>query len=188
MHNISGQDQSPVLYIVVCAAPPTLKVHELLEPAQAVGWTACLVATPQAHSWLDVPRYTRLTGFPVRSVHKLPGEPDVLPSPDAIIVAPATFNTLNKWAAGICDTLALGLICEAIGLGLPLVALPYMNNAQARHPALEPSVERLRASGVTVLFGPDVMPLHRPRQGGQPFPWHLALEAVGAPRHAPPPE
>jgi Flavoprotein len=39
----------------------------------------------------------------------------VVVSPDAIIVAPATFNTINKWAVGISDTLALGLLTEAIG-------------------------------------------------------------------------
>jgi flavoprotein len=35
------------------------------------------------------------------------------------VVAPATFNTINKWAQGISDTLALGLLNEATGLGLP---------------------------------------------------------------------
>jgi phosphopantothenoylcysteine synthetase/decarboxylase len=153
--------------------------------AQAAGWAVCLVATPRAYQWLDVPHYIQLTGYKVRMDHKMPGEPDVLPDPDAIVVAPATFNTINKWAAGICDTLALGLLCEAIGLGLPLVALPYMNSAQADHPALVPSIDRLRTSGVQVLFGPEVMPLHAPRQGGQAFPWHLALDAVGRPRYAP---
>jgi flavoprotein len=29
-----------------------------------------------------------------------------------VIVAPATVNTINKWAAGICDTLALGILVE----------------------------------------------------------------------------
>jgi hypothetical protein len=35
-----------------------------------------------------------------------------LPPADAIAVAPATYNTINKWAAGISDTLALGILCE----------------------------------------------------------------------------
>jgi phosphopantothenoylcysteine decarboxylase len=99
--------------------------------------------------------------------------------PDAIIVAPATFNTINKWAAGIADTLALGLVCEAIGMGLPVVVLPYLNAAQAKHPALVASVERLRGCEVRVLFGPDVLPVHRPREGRrEQFPWHLTLAAL----------
>jgi hypothetical protein len=111
--------------------------------------------------------------------YKLPGEPDVLPEPDAIIVAPATFNTINKWEAGIADTLALGLLCEATGRGLPVVVLPYLNAAQAEHPALGEGIERLRRLGVRVLFGPDVLPLHQPRQGKRDqFPWHLTLPAL----------
>jgi hypothetical protein len=35
-----------------------------------------------------------MTGHPVRTSYKLPDEPDVLPPPDAILVAPATFNTV----------------------------------------------------------------------------------------------
>jgi flavoprotein len=31
----------------------------------------------------------------------MPDEPDELPAADAVVVAPATFNTVNKWAAGI---------------------------------------------------------------------------------------
>jgi hypothetical protein len=32
---------------------------------------------------------------------------------------------------------------------------------------------------VRVLFGPDVLPLHRPRQGKRDrFPWHLTLPAL----------
>src|SRR5215510_10655650 len=63
------------------------------------------------------------------------GRSDVLPPATAFAAAPATFNTINKWAAGISDTLALGLLNEAIGLGLPIVAVPWPNAALARHPA-----------------------------------------------------
>lgn len=66
---------------------------------------------------------TATAGHPVRSDYRQPDDPDVLPSPDAIAVTPATFNKINKWAAGISDTLALGLLIEAIGKRLPVVAL-----------------------------------------------------------------
>jgi hypothetical protein len=62
---------------------------------------------------------------------------------------------------------------------LPVVVLPYLNAAQAEHPALPESIERLRHLGVRVLFGPDVLPLHRPREGKrEKFPWHLAIAAL----------
>jgi hypothetical protein len=90
-------------------------------------------------------------------------------------------NTINKWAAGICDTLALGILVEGIGKKLPIVSLPFTNSAQAAHPAFEQNIEKLRSWGVQVLYGPDVYPLHAPGTSGRhldAFPWHLALEAV----------
>jgi hypothetical protein len=39
------------------------------------------------------------------------GEPRS-PKADAIIVAPATYNTISKWAAGVSDTYALGILAE----------------------------------------------------------------------------
>jgi hypothetical protein len=170
-----------VLYLVVCAAPPARDVYVLVDLAQKAGWDTCVVATPRAFQWIDGPGLSERTGHPVRHDYKLPGEPDLLPPPDAIIVAPATLNTINKWAAGISDTLALGLLCEAIGMELPVVVLPYLNAAQGKHPALVESIQRLRGCGVHVLFGPDVLPLHRPREGRRElFPWHMTLAALDA--------
>jgi phosphopantothenoylcysteine synthetase/decarboxylase len=85
-----------------------------------------------------------------------------LPPADAIAVAPATFNTINKWAAGHADTLALGILTEAYGLGIPVAAQPYVNSAQAAHPAYTASLERLESMGV--LFG-DYVP-QEPKTGG----------------------
>jgi phosphopantothenoylcysteine synthetase/decarboxylase len=174
---------SRVLYIIGCGAPPACEVQKLITPAQVADWDVCLILTPMATRFVDVAELAKLTGHPVRSDYKQPGDPDVLPEPDAIIVAPATCNTINKWANGISDTLALGLITEAIGKKLPLVALPFTNKAQAVHPAFERSIRDLRSYGVTVLYGPDVYELHEPGTGGQHldrFPWGKALEAVEA--------
>jgi phosphopantothenoylcysteine synthetase/decarboxylase len=174
--------QSHVLYVISCAAPPARDVHVLVSLAQAADWDVCVIATPSALNFLDVDRLRNLTGHPIRSAYKKPTEPDILPPPDAMIVAPATFNTINKWAAGISDTLALGLLTEAIGKRLPLVALPFVNSAQAQHPAFGRSVDQLRGCGVRVLLGPDVYELHEPGTGSRYlhlFPWRLALDSVG---------
>lgn len=84
----------------------------------------------------------------IRSAWRLPGEPRPFPPPDAVAVAPATFNTLNKWAAGISDTLALGTLNEAYGLGVPIGVLPCVGEALAAHPAYAASLRRLRGMGV----------------------------------------
>src|SRR5713226_2902872 len=170
-----------VLYVIACAAPPTGQVDRLVKLAHEQGWDACVLTTPSGRRFADVLGLEELTGHPVRSQYKDPGAPDVLPDPDAIIVAPATVNTINKWAAGICDTLALGILVEGIGKKLPIVALPFTNYAHAAHPAFEENIRKLRSWGVRILYGPDVYPLHAPGTGSQHldiFPWNLTLESI----------
>jgi phosphopantothenoylcysteine synthetase/decarboxylase len=167
-----------VLYLIVCASPRARHVGELVGRAQARGWTVCVVPTPQALKFIDRAALEQKTGFPVRSEYEQPGSADTLPTPDAMLVCPATFNTINKWAYGLADTLALALLTEAIGLGLPLVAAPALNSAQADHPAFERSVAALRAMGVTVLYGPGVYEPGPPGTGGRPYDWGLPLHAL----------
>jgi Flavoprotein len=172
---------SHVLYIIACAAPPAREIERLIGPAQDAGWDVCVLATPSATRFIDPAALEEQTGHPVRSDYKEPGTEDVLPPPDAIIVAPATLNTINKWAYGICDTLALGILVEAIGKKLPVVALPFTNHAHAAHPAFAENISKLRSWGVRVLYGSDIYPLHAPGTGSQHldiFPWNLTLEAL----------
>jgi len=53
---------------------------------------------------------------------------------------PATFSTIDGLALGISDTLALGLLNEGLGAGLPIIAVPWPNAARARNPAFQRSV------------------------------------------------
>ena len=142
----------------------------------------CLVMTPSARSWWaddDVKALAALTGHPVRHTYKHPDHADALPAADALLVAPATFNTINKWALDISDTLVLGLITEAIGLQLPVVALSYLNAAQAAHPALDRSVKLLREHGVDVLLGEGGFVPHVPKHGDvDAYPWAMAIAAL----------
>ena len=155
---------------------------QLVSLAQQRGWDVCVLTTPSGRRFTDPAALERQTGYPVRSEYKNPGEPDVLPDPDAVIVAPATVNTINKWAAGICDTLALGILVEAIGKRLPIVALPSTNQAHAAHPAFAENIGKLRSWGVSVLFGAGVHALPEPGAGGRPdrFPWSATLDALDA--------
>jgi phosphopantothenoylcysteine synthetase/decarboxylase len=169
------------LYVVACGSPAARNVGRLVGLAQRDGWDVCVVSTPDALKFLDLPGLAAQTGYPVRFAYRNPGDPELLPPADAMVVAPATVNTINKWAAGIADTLALGLVVEAVGLGLPLVALPFTNAAMAAHPAFGESIAKLRSWGVTVLFGEEVMRLHAPRTGEaylDAVPWHLAVMAL----------
>jgi phosphopantothenoylcysteine synthetase/decarboxylase len=173
-----------VLYVIACGSPAARRVGVLVELAIEAGWDVCVVASPDGRKFLDVPTLAAQTGHPVRSHYKNPGEPDVLPEADALVVAPATVNTIAKWAAGIADTLPLGLLVEGIGKGLPIVALPVTNSAMSAHPAFGEAIAKLRAWGVTVLYGDEVLPLHPPGTGDalvDAIPWPLVLKALPPP-------
>ncbi|MFB7665456.1 flavoprotein [Kitasatospora sp. NPDC056138] len=150
------EQHRPFLYVVVCASGIAGGVGGLISVAQHEGWEVGVVATPQALGFIDREAVETQTGYPVRSAWRLPGEPKPLPPPDAIAVVPATFNTVNKWAAGISDTLALGILCEAYGLRVPTAVQPFLGAAQAAHPAYRESLARLRSMGVLIGdFDPD---------------------------------
>ncbi|MGW4637067.1 flavoprotein [Sphaerisporangium sp. NPDC004334] len=171
---------SKVLYIIVCAAGPAGDVGKLVTLAQDDGWTVQIIATPPALDFIDVPALEKQTGRPVRSQYRKPGEPRS-PRADAIIVAPATYNTINKFAQGIADTYALGILSEAPSLGIPVVILPFVNTALASRAPFRRSIDRLRAEGIHVLLGPGQFEPHAPSSGADhtdTYPWHLALSAI----------
>ena len=148
------------LYIISCAASSATLVPNLVRQAQRASWEVCVITTPQGTKFIDSPLLERLTGYPVRSEYKRPEEPDVLPRADALVVFPATFNTMNKWALGISDTLALGLLCEYTGLKMPIVAVPCFRTGGGLdgHPAFFRSLQMLREYGVRVLYEPEKYP------------------------------
>jgi phosphopantothenoylcysteine synthetase/decarboxylase len=166
-----------VLSVVVCGAGPASEVGQLVRLAQEHGWVVQVIATPAALEFLDIAAVAAQTGSPVRSQYRSPGDARSRPS-DAIIVAPATYNTINKWAQGISDTYALGVLAETTGMNVPTVVLPFVNSALAGRSPFLRSVDELRREGVRVLLGPGGVEPHEPHTGGSlvsSFPWHLAL-------------
>ncbi|MFF9178395.1 flavoprotein [Streptomyces sp. NPDC014793] len=174
---MTSQAGKPFLYVIVCAAGIAAGVTRLIGAARERGWEVGVIATPVAMGgFFDTAAVEELTGRPIRSAWRSPADPRPFPPPDAVVVAPATFNTVNKWAAGLADTLAVGTLCEAVGLGVPIAVLPCVAEALAAHPAYRESLVRLRGMGVR--FGE---PYAGPpgEDGGRPgFAWESALELL----------
>jgi hypothetical protein len=177
-------NDDPVLYVIACGAGPAGQVTRLISDARARGWDPYLIATPAGLDFLNVPELEAQTGHPIRSEYRRPGntaDGRSLPKAEAIIVAPATYNTINKWANGISDNFALGILAEAVGLRIPVVVLPFVNSALASHPAFRRSITLLREIGIDVIHGPGRLEPHAPGTGGSKFdtfPWHQALNAA----------
>ncbi|MER6076140.1 flavoprotein [Streptomyces sp. NPDC001817] len=170
-----------VLYLFGSAAPPVFDIAQAAKDAQARGFEVCLGLTPTAARWLapQLAELERLTGYPVRSEYKMPGEPDAWPKADVIAVAPATFNTINEWALGLTHDFVVGVVAEGIGKNIPMVVMPCVNAAYVRHRQFERSVAELRDMGVRVLYGERGFVPNQPGQGKpKEYPWHLVTAAV----------
>jgi phosphopantothenoylcysteine synthetase/decarboxylase len=175
---VTSDGQGRVLSIIVSGAGPASAIGTLIKQAQERGWRVQVIATPAALDFFDQTAIASQTGCPVRSQYRTPGEPRSGKA-DAIIVAPATYNTINKWARGISDTYALGVLAETTGLGVPIVVLPFVNSALASRAPFRHSVEALRTEGIHILIGPGGIQPHPPHTGGdliEAYPWHLALD------------
>lgn len=140
-----------VIYLVAAAAPPVLQVSEACQALAREGWEPCVILTPSAATWVSASDIAVMTGYPVRVHPRLPGEEDPLLPAAAVLAAPLTFNSVNKWAAGISDNLALGLLNELISAGIPVSAVPCVKETLQHHPAYVASLALLRRCAVKVL-------------------------------------
>ena len=73
------------------------------------------------------------------------------PPRGVVLFAPCSFNSLNKLAHGIADSLALSVVAEAIGRGTPVIVGPSLNAPLLIHPQAQASLKTLSGWGVTIV-------------------------------------
>jgi phosphopantothenoylcysteine synthetase/decarboxylase len=115
------------------------------------GWHVQVITTPSAGNWVDDAVLAAAADRPVHSEHRAVGAPSSRERPDAVVVAPITFNTVGKLACGIADTYAHSTLCEALGDGVPMLVVPMVNNRLWGHPAWSRNVDWLTGAGVRWL-------------------------------------
>jgi phosphopantothenoylcysteine synthetase/decarboxylase len=166
------------LSVVVCGAAPTADVGMLVRLAQERSWTVRAIPTPEALSFVDAAALEAMTGNKVEVGYRSPAD-ERPPRPDAVIVAPATFNTINKSALGITDTHALGVIAESIGRRVPVIMVPWVNAPLAAREPFRRALEQLRGEGVGMLLrddGAGPRPFGVADSDAGAFPWQRALD------------
>jgi phosphopantothenoylcysteine synthetase/decarboxylase len=178
--------EPPSVGVVACSAGGIEHLRErLVVPLIERGYRVAVTLTPTAAVWLEasgeLARLEDMTGLPVRSQPRLPGERSPHPRVDAYVVAPATANTVAKLALGISDNQALTQVNESLSV-VPVVVFPRVNAAHARHPAWEGHLAALRRAGVRLVYGDDVWLLYEPREAppDRSLPWEAVLDAVTA--------
>lgn len=141
---------APAATLIVCGAPLTRRAAAIAAAIAAAGWAVTVLATDAAGAWLDRDAVAEVTGRPVGEAFRRPDQPRA-PRPAAVIIAPLTFHTGNALRLGLADTQPRAALCEAIGDRTPLVAVPFVNDRLAGHPAWPATLAWLTDAGVTLI-------------------------------------
>lgn len=142
---------SEYLAIVACGAPLAARVHDVAAHAVQAGWQVRVIATRSALSWVDDTEVERVTGYAALVDQRRPDQPKRFPTPARVVVCPATFNSVNKLAAGIMDTYASGVLCETLASRVPLTVVPMVSDKLWDHPAWERNLAALAGAGVVFV-------------------------------------
>lgn len=138
------------IYLVVSGASSARCAPDLLKELARLDLPIYTILTDAAHNIISPYKLADQQGHTLVDSYFDPVPLDVR-EPGLTLVAPATFNTLNKISQGIADTLPHSLVAEAIGAGWPVIVVPSMNVSLANHPRVAQSIQTLLEWGVMVL-------------------------------------
>jgi phosphopantothenoylcysteine synthetase/decarboxylase len=152
-------------YLVVCGATTAFRAPEIVRGMLDLVPRVLTLLTPGAQRVIAPRDLSTIEGNQVVESYF---DAAILPRPPygLVLVAPCTFNSLNKLAAGIADNLALSVTAEAVGRGTPVLVAPSLNAPLLAHPMAQRSIATLRDWGVTVIDpvdggdGPRLAPTH----------------------------
>lgn len=130
------------------------KAAELTRLFVKAGWQVQVVMTAHAGEFVTPLTFQALTGRETRGALFDPqheaamGHIELARWPDAILIAPASANSLAKLAQGLADDL-LSTLCLASDK--PIFAAPAMNRLMWANAATQANIDRLRQRGLRLL-------------------------------------
>jgi len=126
------RERFDLVYLVLSGTTTAARCPEILHGLLRLGFPAAVEGVRVVESYFDAAIRPR----PPRGV---------------VLFAPCSFNSLNKLAAGIADSLALSLVAEAIGRRTPVIVAPSLNQPLLDHPAAQASLATLAGWGVEIV-------------------------------------
>jgi phosphopantothenoylcysteine synthetase/decarboxylase len=140
-----------VAYLVLSGTTTSARCPELLRELVGLGFgTVIALPTPNASRVIAPREMADIAGVQVvESYFDLAIRPR--PPRGVVLFAPCSFNSLNKLAHGIADSLALSVVAEAIGRSTPVIVGPSLNAPLLAHPVARASLKKLIAWGVTIV-------------------------------------
>src|SRR5499427_3146663 len=147
----SRGERFDVAYLVLSGATTAARCPELLRGLVGLGFsTVIAIPTPNTSRVIAARDLADVEGVQVvESYFDLAIRPR--PPRGVVLFAPCSFNSLNKLAHGIADSLALSLVAEAIGRGTPVIVGPSLNQPLLDHPMAQASLRTLARWRVLVV-------------------------------------
>src|SRR5437763_5906027 len=175
MRSRGAEERFEVVYLIVSGTTTAARTPEILRGLVGLGFrTVIAIPTPNAARTISGRELADVPGAQVvESYFDLAIRPR--PPRGVVLFAPCSFNSLNKLAHGIADTLALSVTAEAIGRGTPVIVAPSLNQPLLDHPEAQASLREISEWGVLIVppvdegEGPRLAPTEQLLDAVRPF-------------------
>ena len=172
------EERFDVAYLILSGTTTAARGPELLRGLLDLGFsTVIAIPTPNAARVVSGRELADVPGAQVvESYFDLAIRPR--PPRGVVLFAPCGFNSLNKLAHGIADTLALSVVAEAIGRRTPVIVGPSLNQPLLDHPIAQASLRTLPDWGVIIVppaddgQGPRLAPTENLMAAVRPYSPH----------------
>ncbi len=146
-----GGERFDIAYLILSGTTTAARCPELARGLPGCGFaTIIVIPTPNAARVIAPRDLADVADVQlVESYFDLAIRPR--PPRGVVLFAPCSFNSLNKLAHGIADSLALSVAAEAIGRGTPVIVAPSLNQPLLDHPIARTSMTALAGWGVTIV-------------------------------------
>ena len=146
-----GSEKFDLAYLLLSGTSTAARCPEILRGLIGLGFASIIaIPTPNAARVVAPRELADVEGVQVvQSYFDLAIRPR--PPRGVVLFAPCSFNSLNKLAHGIADSLALSVAAEAIGRGTPVILGPSLNAPLLNHPEAQASLQRLPGWGVRIV-------------------------------------
>jgi phosphopantothenoylcysteine synthetase/decarboxylase len=140
-----------IAYLVLSGTSTAARCPEILHGLVGLGFSTIIaLPTPNAARVVTPRELADVEGVQVvQSYFDLAIRPR--PPRGVVLFAPCSFNSLNKLAHGVADSLALSVVAEAIGRATPVIVGPSLNAPLLNHPEARASLKKLPSWGVTIV-------------------------------------
>lgn len=143
--------QGKVVYYMLTGARKSKEAILNIAGLRELGADVYVILTEDSKQFVNLEELKRVSGHFVRTSFQKEQPDHSLPLEDLVVIAPATYNTVNKIANGIADNLVTSLAATAIGRGTPVYLAPNMNFDLWSSPITQESIGRLRRYGVNIV-------------------------------------